>query len=528
MSWLVSAPVLIPMFTAVLCMLCWRTRTLQRIISTGGAIVLFAVAIVLLITVDRGGIGVVHMAGWHAPFGISLVADRLAAVMVFIASLMGLAISIYALRDIDSKRESFFYHPLYHFLLMGVCGSFLTGDIFNLYVWFEVMLMSSFVLLALGGERPQLEGAIKYVTLNLMSSAIFLAGIGILYGITGTLNMADLAIKIDAVEDPGVLTAVSMLFLIAFGVKAAVFPLFFWLPASYHTPPVAISAIFAALLTKVGVYAMIRMFTLVFDQEVAYTHSIILVLAGFGMVCGVLGAAAQMHFRKILAFHSVSQIGYMIMGLGLVAVAPTHPEAAVLGLAGSVVFLLHHAIVKPSLFLVSGIAARHGGTEDLVKLGGLYRTQPWLAIMFIVAAFSLAGLPPFSGFWAKLLLVKAGLDGELYLIVGVALAVGLLTLFSMVKIWGEAFWKAPPEDAPKSPAEVRSKLGFMYGPLAALVLLIVLLGIFAQPMFRFATDTAEQLLDNTDYINAVLSEEYIEAVREQLREITEQSPGETP
>jgi multicomponent Na+:H+ antiporter subunit D len=371
-------------------------------------------------------------AAGRAPFGITLVADLLSAIMVVLAGLMGLAVAVYSLASIDQQREAFGYYPLLHILLMGVCGAFLTGDIFNLYVWFEVMLIASFVLLALGSERPQIEGAIKYVTLNLMSSAIFLAAVGILYGVVGTLNMADLAVKLPTVTPPGLVTTLAMLFLVAFGVKAAVFPLFFWLPASYHTPPVAVSAIFAGLLTKVGVYAMIRVFTLLFVQNVGYTHTLILVMAGLTMLTGVLGAVAQNEFRRILSFHIVSQIGYMIMGLGL---------CTRLALAGSVFYIVHHIIMKTNLFLVSGVAYRLRGTFELKDLGGLYQAHPLLALLFLIPALSLAGMPPLSGFFAKLVLLQAGLEMGQYVIVAVALAVGLLTLVSMTKIWAEAFWK---------------------------------------------------------------------------------------
>jgi multicomponent Na+:H+ antiporter subunit D len=387
---------------------------------------------------------------------------------------------------------------------MGVCGAFLTGDVFNLYVWFEVMLIASFVLLALGGEQAQIEGAIKYVTLNLLSSAVFLAAVGILYGVAGTLNMADLARKLAHVDQPGVVTTVSMLFLIAFGVKAAVFPLFFWLPASYHTPPAAVSAIFAGLLTKVGVYALIRVFTLIFVQDIGYTHRLILLTAGLTMVTGVLGAIAQREFRRVLSFQVVSHIGYMIMGLGLFTS---------MALAGSVFYIMHHIIVITSLFLVSGLAYRLRGTYDLNTLGGLYAARPMVALLFLIPAFSLAGLPPLSGFVAKLILVRAGLESQQYLIVATALGVGLLTLFSMIMIWNEAFWKraphasSPAQEGPRvsvtdTPQEMRALLV----PISALAFLTVALGLGAEGLFTLAMRAADQLLEPTAYIQAVLGE----------------------
>jgi multicomponent Na+:H+ antiporter subunit D len=287
--------------------------------------------------------------------------------------------------------------------------------------------------------------------------------------------------------------AIAMLFMVAFGIKAAVFPLFFWLPASYHTPPIAVSAIFAGLLTKVGVYALIRVFTLLFTDSPGYTHSILLVVSGLTMVTGVLGAMAQNEVRRILSFHIVSQIGYMVMGLALFTP---------LAIAGSVFYVIHHIVVKTNLFLVAGLIRRAGGSYDLAAIGGLYRDRPWLAALFLVPAFSLAGVPPLSGFFAKLALVRAGLDAAQYTIVAVALGVGLLTLFSMMKIWNEAFWKLAPE-----PAEVPPPLPqrtALIVPAVALACVTVLIGIGAEPVFRISLDAAEQLMDRTEYIAAVL------------------------
>jgi multicomponent Na+:H+ antiporter subunit D len=494
-------PILIPLFTAAAGVMAWRWRTLQRRLAVAGAVALFITSVVLVETVRTQGIQVVQVGNWPAPFGITLVADMFSAIMVLMAGVIGLATVIYSLASIDARRESFGYYPLLHFLLMGVCGAFLTGDIFNLYVWFEVLLISSFVLLTLGGERAQMEGAIKYVTLNLMSSALFLAAVGILYGMTGTLNMADLAVKLNAVGAPNVSVAVAMLFLVAFGIKAAIFPLFFWLPASYHTPPVAVSAIFSGLLTKVGVYALIRVFTLLFVQDIGYTHTIVLVVAGFTMVTGVLGAAAQNEFRRILAFHIVSQIGYMIMGLGLFTK---------LGLAGGIFYIAHNIFAKTNLFLVSGVAYKLRHTFELKKLGGIYRTHPGISVLFLISALSLAGVPPLSGFFGKLSLVQAGLQVEQYAIAATALLVGILTLFSMTKIWNEAFWKASPgplmEHAEPAPTELAAAGAFrlMVPPIIVLAALNVAMGVGAQFFFEYALEAADQLLNPEHYIQAVL------------------------
>jgi multicomponent Na+:H+ antiporter subunit D len=497
MNVLLILPILVPLITAILALLFRRSRNIQRTLSVTGAWVLLGVSAILIVDVRKNGIQAAQMGGWLPPYGITLVADLFGAIMILLTGIIAVAVTMYSLVSMDEQREKFGYHPLLHFLLMGVCGAFLTGDLFNLYVWFEVMLMASFVLIALGGERGQMEGAIKYVTLNLLSSAIFLSALGLLYAMAGTLNMADLAYKfsdVSASQPHGVVTTLAMLFLVAFGIKAAVFPLFFWLPASYHTPPVAVSALFAGLLTKVGVYALIRVFTLIFVQDIGYTHSLILIVAALTMVSGVLGAVAQNQFRRILSFHIISQIGYMIMGLGLFT-----PFA----LAGSVFYIAHHIIVKTNLFLISGAVERLGGTPELKKLGGLYQAQPILAVLFLIPAMSLAGLPPLSGFLAKLSLVRAGLETGQYILAATALGVGLLTLFSMLKLWSEVFWKPAPRSAignGKNPGMILHDWLFSIAYLAAITILI---GFGAGPAFDIALQAGEQLMNPQMYIRAV-------------------------
>jgi len=498
MNALLAIPIVLPLLCGIACILLRNRLKAQRLLTVAGCALNLLLSAALLHHVYTNGILVLQIGDWPAPYGITLVVDMLSAIMLVLSGMMGTAVAIYSIAMIDEPRERHGYYMLFHVLLMGVNGAFLTGDLFNLYVWFEVMLMASFVLLSLGGERPQLEGAIKYVALNFLSSAIFLAAVGILYGITGTLNMADLAVVLDNQEHTGIINTVSMLFLVAFGIKAAIFPLFFWLPASYHTPPFPVSAIFAGLLTKVGVYALIRVFTLIFKQDVIFTHNLILMLSGLTMVTGVLGAAAQMEVRRILSFHIVSQIGYMIMGLGL------YTEMA---LAGSIFYIIHHIIVKTNLFLVAGITSRVAGTNELKKTGGLYRHAPWLALLFLIPALSLAGIPPLSGFFAKLTLILEAFTNHRYLIAGTALAVGLLTLFSMTKIWNEIFWKPIPDDAEqplRTAPWTRQEILCLYGPVSILAACTIGIGLGAGWIFELSRLTAEQLMNPALYIKSVL------------------------
>jgi multicomponent Na+:H+ antiporter subunit D len=499
MALLVLLPILISLLTAIFCLLTWHYPFVQRCLSVAGSVALLASGLGLLAVSYTGGIQVAELGSWPAPFGIVLVGDLLSAIMVAVTGVIAVAVSIYSLYGLDDSRQEFGFYPLLHILLLGVCGAFLTGDMFNLYVWFEVMLIASFVLVALGGEREQLEGAIKYVTLNLLSSALFLAAAGVLYSTVGTLNMADLAAQLASAQHTDVPTVAAAILLVAFGIKAAVFPLFFWLPASYHTPPAVISAVMAGLLTKVGVYALVRVFTLLFAYDFTYVQPLLIFVAAMTMITGVLGAAAQNEFRRILSFHIISQIGYMIMGLAI---------CTPLALAGTVFYLVHHILVKTNLFLIAGIVQRIRGSSELSKLGGLYRERVGLAALFLIPALSLAGLPPLSGFWAKLTLVLAGLEAGHYALIVTALVVSLLTLYSMTKIWAEAFWKrpsVPPSQPTGTTAALEGwPLRWMVVPSVALSLLTVSIGLAAEPLLLLATVTAEQLLDPSAYIEAVL------------------------
>ncbi|WP_445395247.1 Na+/H+ antiporter subunit D [Zobellella sp. An-6] len=492
----VIIPILIPMLAGALTLICWRWRLVQRWISVFSGAALLAAGLYLLVQVQERGILVSTMGAWPAPYGITLVADLLSVIMVLVAGVIGLAVAVYSLATMSRNHEAFGYYPLLHLMLSGVVGAFLTGDIFNLYVWFEIMLVASFGLLILGGERSQMEGALKYVTLNLISSALFLTAVGLLYGYAGTLNMADLAVRLANGSQPGLVTVIAMLFLVAFGIKAAAFPLFFWLPASYHTPPVAISAVFAGLLTKVGVYALYRVFSLIFVQDLDFTHQTVLMWMGiFTMLTGVLGAAAQFEVRRILSFHIVSQIGYMLVGLALFTP---------LAIAGGVFYIFHHIIVKTNLFLISGVMYRYHGSYDLSRLGGLYRSAPWLALLFLIPAMSLAGLPPLSGFFAKYTVIKAGVLAESWFMVAIALIVGLLTLYSMIKIWAEAFWKELPEDAKPLRGGSDPHRYLLYLPVLSLALITLGIGFGAEWFVQLAMDTAAQLLSPALYIEAVL------------------------
>ena len=490
MQFLIVLPLLIPLGMGIAALI--RLRTLRRVLVMAGAAANMLACIGALVWVSASGMIVSQMGGHPAPYGISLVIDSLSAVMLSITSIITFAALLFSQATIDANRERFAYYPLIGFLLLGINFAFLTGDLFTLYVAFEVMLMSSFVLLTLGGERGQLAGGLKYVTLNLISSTIFLVAAGLTYGVAGTLNLAQLAERMADVPTPGITTVLAGLFLIAFGIKAAIFPMFFWLPASYHTPPIAVTALFGGILTKVGIYVMWRVLVMVFGSDMLFLQPLVLVLAALTMVTGVLGAVAQSEMRKLLSFHIVSQIGYLLMGIGLLADR---------SMMGAVFFVVHVILAKTALFFIAGIIYEARGTYDLSKLGGFQKSHPFVAILFLVAALSLAGLPPFPGFWAKLTLVQAGLETGHYGIVAVALFVSVLTLYSMVKLWNEIFWKPAPAALSSQKTDGRRVVML---PAILLVGMILLLSVFTEPMIRVSDAAADGVLYPSPYIQAVL------------------------
>jgi multicomponent Na+:H+ antiporter subunit D len=487
MNAMLVAPVALPLITLILCILLRSQPRLVTALSVVGAALLLLVGVRLVALAADDIVLAGQLGGWQAPYGITLVIDRLSAAMVAISGVIGLATVLYGLVRGDDVEVARDFHVFVHGLLAGVCGAFVTADVFNLYVWFEVLLIASFALIALGGGRRRLAGTMTYLALNLFATLIFLLSAGLVYSATGTLNMGELALVFRAGEAPAAATLAVVLMLLSFAIKAALFPVFGWLPASYHVAWTPVSALFAGLLTKVGVYALIRLVTLLWP---AYgdVHEALLWIACATMLVGVLGAAAQNEVRRILSFHIVSQVGYMILGLAL---------ATPLAIAGAVFYLIHHIVVKANLFFIGGLAARLTGSERLAAMGGLYAKMPWLALLFAIPALSLAGIPPLSGFWAKLVLVKASLEGGFWWAAATALVTGIFTLLSMSKIWNEAFLKAHPHGE----AAIRPLAGMRWGwwAVSALALLTVLIGFGAGPVMDYAVAAAEQLAEPVGY-----------------------------
>lgn len=515
-NWL-AAPIALPMIAAALGLVFsrWGYRQaaqIQRWIALFAVGCNLVVALLLLnVTIGQNQRLVYQMGLWIAPYGITVVADGLSATMLTLTAILAAATIPYAIGTID-QRERMNFYPLVLFLLMGVNGAFLSGDLFNLYVFFEVLLMASFVLLTLGGQQAQINGGIRYVVLNLMASIIFLAAAGLAYGTMGTLNMAHLAQRIEHVP-PAIGALLAGLLLIAYSSKAGLFPLFFWLPASYHTPHPAVTAFFGGLLTKVGIYTLFRIFPLIFPSYLVQWQPLILAIAGFTMLTGVFGAMSVGTIRRVLSFHVISQVGYMVMGLGLAATGD--PLLAGFAMAAGILYLVHHMIVKTALLMAGGAAEMEMGSGILAsnKLNGLVGRRPLLAVIFFVAAFSLAGIPPSSGFISKLSLLQSALTGSHWFIATVSLVVSLLTLMSMVRLWQNAFTgHATQPIYPTAPLTSPERRWLTLGPIAALVLLSLSIGLFSGPVFRWSTIAATQVLDREGYISDVAPSDDIEMI----------------
>lgn len=495
---LLLLPMLVPFIGAIFCIFFWRAIVSQKFVALLTQLCLTGSSFWLFRHVVQQGIVTAQIGGWAAPYGITLIADLFSCLLLVAGALAGLAVILYSFFDLDKPRIRFGYYPVVMIMQMGIGGTLLTGDLFNLYVWFEILLICAFVLITIGGTKQQLEGALKYVTINLIASGLLLVGIGTLYGMVGSLNMAQIAVQ--AQNTPhlqGLFVVTSMFFIVGVGIKAAVFPLFFWLPASYHTPPIAVSAIVAGLLTKVGLYVLVRLFTLIFHVEPGFTTYVLLMMAGLSMVIGVLGAAAHNDYRKVLSFSIVSQIGYMLMGL--VIFTP-------LAIAGSIYFIIHNMLVKTNLFMIGGAVAQEQGSFKFKHLGGFYKNSPLLAIIFFVSALSLAGIPPFSGFWGKLMLARAGFESGFYTIAGISLGAGVITIIYLTKIWNHVFLKERPTDlqAPLPPYRPYNRMLLL--PMLLLLSVTLALGIYAEPFIQLAMQAGDQLLHSEIYINAVLKE----------------------
>jgi len=494
-TWLVPLPVVIPLCSAGLTLALYRKPQIQQIITVLALVLMVVFSGFMMWAADQGPI-VVNVGEWAAPVGINLVGDRLSALMLTVSSSVLLCVLLYSLGQgiaDSSKSPVSIYHPTYLVLAAGVSNAFLAGDLFNMYVGFEILLAASYVLLTLGGTFERIRAGAIYVVVALLSSLIFLIALAMIYAATGTVNLAQLGQRLGEI-DPNVSIVVQSLLLLAFGIKAAIFPLSSWLPDSYPTAPAPVTAVFAGLLTKVGVYAIIRTQTLLFPD--GRLNDVLMWLALATMLVGIMGAVAQNDIKRLMSFTLVSHIGYMIFGIAL---------GSKIGLGAAIFYVAHHITVQTTLFLVVGLIERRGGTTSMAKLGGLAKSAPLLAILFFIPAMNLAGIPPFSGFLGKVGLLEAGVASggwlAYVLVIGSVLA-SLLTLYAIVKAWNKTFWQPSPEPLPDN-----SLPASMVGPSTVMVVLTLAITVFAGPLYDYANKSASTMSDNTFYINAVLGDQ---------------------
>jgi multicomponent Na+:H+ antiporter subunit D len=507
-DWIVILPVVLPLIGAAVLLMAHVLRDLHWVLAIAIAVAVLVADIELLRrTLDTGPLSMT-MGNWLPPFGISFTADAMGAVFALAAAGVTLVLLVY-IQGTPSAHRPQGLHKFILLLLAGVSGSFLTGDLFNLYVWFEVMLIASFGLMVLGGRPRQLDGAVKYGFLNFLATSFFLLALGLLYGLIGTLNMADI-VRAAPGANPAVMAGVAALFLLAFGMKAAAFPVNGWLPASYHTPPAAVSALLAGLLTKVGVYALLRTLVMLLPASRDMLDPVLALLAGLTLVIAPLGAIAETNLRRALGFLVIGGIGAVLLGIAL-------PDAN--GVGGSAVYILHAMLTITGLYLCAGLIEAATGATDTREMGGLYAASTPLSLIFLVLILGIAGVPPFLGFWPKLLLLEAGLDGSNLLTdagidwVPLALAFALLlnamlTLIAGTRIWAHVFWRSGPEGALSESANPNLRpLGarqswFGIGAAAALTLFVAVLGIVPNGLLEIGRAAALDLLNPAAYVAA--------------------------
>ncbi|MCW2287540.1 Na+/H+ antiporter subunit D [Leucobacter luti] len=535
MTVLIPLVVLIPLAGAALALAVPGHRRLQQGITLVALSSVLVLSGTLMWLADSQGAMVMEVGGWAAPFGIALVVDRVSALMLTISSIVLLGVFLFSigqgLADGDEDTPVSIYYPTYLVLGAGVFNAFIAGDLFNLYVGFEILLVASYVLITLGGTAQRIRAGVTYVIVSLVSSVLFLAAIGLIYGATGTVNMAQLTLRIAELPSE-VQLLLNLMLLIAFGIKAAVFPLSFWLPDSYPTAPAPVTAVFAGLLTKVGVYAIIRTQTLLFPNS--SVDLLLLIVAGLTLIVGILGAVSQLDIKRLLSFTLISHIGYMIFGIGMANAA---------GFGATIFYIAHHIIVQTTLFLAVGLIERHGGTTSLSGLGGMLRTAPVIAVLFFIPMLNLGGIPPFSGFIGKLGLFTVAAElatPAAYWLMGIGALVSLLTLYALARAWVFAFWrprkradaaadtgkgKSPSteammlrereealfeqlHDAPDAvPQQEQKEIPrLMIAATAGMVVVSVALTVFAGPLYAYADRAGENMAEPGRMVELVLGD----------------------
>lgn len=488
-------PMVIPLVTAIVLVFLRENVRIMRTITIISLLLNIGISIFILHHVLHHGIIRLDFGNWLPPFGILFVADTFAMLLVATTNIVSLIILYYSFFSIGIKREKLYFYTFAHFLIAGVNGSFLTGDIFNLFVTFEVMLIASYVLITLGATRAQLIESIKYMAINVISSSIFLIAVALLYGSVGTLNMAHISVRIAESGETPLLTVISLIFLVVFALKSGLL-LYYWLPGSYSTPPTAISALFGALLTKVGMYAIIRTFTLLFHHEQQITHTLIGIMAGLTLIGGMIGAIGYRNIRYIVSYNVIISVGFI-----LIAVAVMEKEA----MEGAVFYLIHDMYVKALLFLLAGATIFVSRTPRYDEISGLIRHYPVLGWSFFITILALAGLPPLSGFLGKMLIAQGALANGSYLLLALGIFSSFVALYSLLRVFMHSFWGETIIDRDEA-TPLSKKLLF---PIVSLVFISLFLGLGAEVVGPYITEAANTLMNPGIYIDAILGNEEV-------------------
>ena len=482
MNNIIVLPMIVPIMTAIFLVFLRDYIKLQRIISFITMIFVASITALLLYVVQTEGIMKLDFSGWLPPYGILFVADSFALILVLTASIVTAICLLYAFSTIGERHEKMFFYPFVLFLIAGVNGSFLTGDIFNLFVCFEVMLLASYVLVALGGEKFQLRESLKYVLINVVASWMFLVALAFLYGTLKTLNMAHIAQRVAEVGQDPILTTVSILFLIVFALKAGLL-LFFWLPGSYSVPPTVVQALFAALLTKVGIYALFRTFTLMFPLNQDVTHLLIGIMAGATIVAGCMGALSGRDVRTIATYNVIIGVGFILIGLA---------SGTETGFAGAIYYLVHDMLAKALLFLILGTVVYVTGETIVKNMSGLIRNYPLFGWIYFLVMCALAGIPPLSGFLGKVLIGQGAIEGENYVLLTLGFASSVIVLYSLLRIFLASFFgETTISEDDKKPIPKLAMVSF-----ALLAIIIISIGIAAEGMAPFVEDAARTLAES--------------------------------
>lgn len=493
MNNIVVVPMLIPLLTAIALVFLRPYLNIQRLLSILSLIATSGTSFYILNLIQKEGILRIDFGGWLPPYGIVFVADSFSMLLVLTTVLVAGILLFYAFSSIGEEKEKMFFYPFFFFLLTGVNGSFLTGDLFNLFVCFEVMLLSSYVLITMGGGKIQLVESIKYVAINLLSSWFFLLALAYLYGTVGTLNMAHISLRVAEVGQGPLLTIISILFLIVFSLKAGLL-LYFWLPGSYSAPPTAIAALFGALLTKVGIYALFRIFTLIFYHEPAITHTLIGVMAVLTMIGGSLGAIAYNDVRQIVSYNVVIAVGFILAALAI---------SGEVAIGGAIYYLIHDILIKALLFLLAGTMIFLTGKVRIEEMSGLIRNYPLLGWLFFITLLSLTGIPPFSGFIGKVMVGQGAVESGSFLLLAVAFISSIFVLYSLLRVFMNCFWG---ETIINEDNHVQLKKGMIL-PCAAFGIATLVLGLGVETLEIYVRDAAYTLMNPEVYIEAVLDSE---------------------